>query len=61
MKDFVKITSSTEGVIKVKQGDTIELECTAVGSFTPSVDWYKGDIPVTYVRKKKAIFYLIKY
>uniref|UniRef100_T1HGU6 Ig-like domain-containing protein n=1 Tax=Rhodnius prolixus TaxID=13249 RepID=T1HGU6_RHOPR len=48
MKDFVKITSSTEGVIKVKQGDTIELECTAVGSFTPSVDWYKGDIPVTY-------------
>ncbi|KAK9499659.1 hypothetical protein O3M35_002666 [Rhynocoris fuscipes] len=47
MKHFVRITSSTEGVINVKQGEPFELECVAVGSYSPSLDWYKDGVRVT--------------
>lgn len=49
MKDWVKV-SPTERIVRVGRGQRLEVDCEAIGSPSPRLQWYKEARPVTQVR-----------
>ena len=48
-KDWVKI-SDIERTIRVTRGQPLEVDCEAIGSPSPRLQWHRGTRPVTEVR-----------
>lgn len=51
MKDWVKVTGG-DRVIRVSRGQRIEIDCEAIGSPAPRLQWYKGVRPVTQMMEE---------
>lgn len=50
-RDWVKISESPSPIISRKVGSRIELECEAMGSPAPVMQWLKGNTPLTEVSR----------
>lgn len=48
-KDWVRISREPTPVINAPVGTRVEIECEVVGSPAPSVQWLKGNTPLTDV------------
>lgn len=50
LRDWVKIAEAPEPIVNEALGARVELECEAVGSPAPTIQWLKGTNPITEVR-----------
>lgn len=48
-RDWVKISEAPPQIVNDAIGARVELECEAVGSPEPTIQWLKGTAPVTEV------------
>lgn len=56
--EWIQISSPPKAVISKTVGSYVELECEAMGSPPPNLQWLRGKTPLTEVRK---IFYRETY
>lgn len=48
-EEWVKINSAPKPIIRKTVGSYVELECEAMGSPPPTIQWLKGKTPLTEV------------
>ncbi|XP_014288771.1 neural/ectodermal development factor IMP-L2 [Halyomorpha halys] len=54
MKDWVKI-SETERTIRIGRGQRLEVDCEAIGSPSPRIQWHRGSRPVTQLMEEDNV------
>lgn len=58
-KDWVRISHDPVPLINAPVGTKVEIECEIIGSPAPSVQWLKGNTPITDVSHLFSSFLLL--